>query len=112
MRNTAAKKRAGQEDVNSDYLFGDAKREMPKIKIKLAWAKGSPVITHIPVGYRRMISTRKLLITTPEGKREERVGIFGVLSAEKLPCAKPTPICGNSSSTSQPSLGQPHCDRQ
>ena len=87
MRNTAAKKRAGQEDVNSDYLFGDAKREMPKIKIKLAWAKGLPVITHIPVGYRRIISTRKLLITiylqptTPEGKREERVGIFGVLSS-------------------------------
>jgi hypothetical protein len=27
MRNTNAKKRAGQEDVDSDYLFGKCKRE-------------------------------------------------------------------------------------
>jgi hypothetical protein len=40
MQNTAGKKRARQEDVDSDYLFVDAKKEIPKVtpqnKVSLA----------------------------------------------------------------------------
>ena len=34
--NTAGKKRARQEDVDSDYLFVDAKREIPKVTNNLS----------------------------------------------------------------------------
>ena len=40
-QNTVVKKRAGQEDVDSDYLFVDAKREMPECSIP-------PITRHNP----------------------------------------------------------------
>ena len=53
MQNIAAKKRARQEDVDSDYLFVNAKREMLKIKIKFVLASARlPVITWSRVGLR------------------------------------------------------------
>ena len=34
MQNTGGKKRAAQEDVDSAYLFINAKREIPKVSIE------------------------------------------------------------------------------
>ena len=42
MQNTVAKKRARQEDVDSDYRFVDAKGEMPKSTTKLVSPNFSP----------------------------------------------------------------------
>jgi hypothetical protein len=45
-------------------------------------------------------------------KPEERVGIFGVLPHKKATLREADADLRRSFSTSQPSLGQPHCDRQ